>query len=110
MKKIVIFSLLIFLLGGCGLYQTAQVDRISLGMNKQEVLSNLKSGYGKARTASARKLDNGSLEESIELTENYDKYTFIFVDGLLTEWYTVDIRTYIPPAPIIQSTTSGDAK
>ncbi|QIK60428.1 hypothetical protein G7050_11565 [Dysgonomonas sp. HDW5A] len=110
MKKIVTFFLLSCLLVGCGLYQTAQVDKISLGMNKQEVLSYLKSGYGKARTASARKLDDGSLEESIELTENYDKYTFIFIDGILSEWYTVDIRTYIPPAPIIQSTTSSETK
>ena len=110
MKKVVIFSLLVCLLAGCGLYQTAQTDNIRLGMNKQEVMLHLKSAYGKAKTASARQLEDGALEESVELTEGYNKYTFIFIDGILSEWYTVDIRTYIPPAPIIQSTTSGETK
>ncbi len=110
MKKIVIFSLLISLLTGCALFQTAQIEKVRLGMNKEEVLLYLKSESGKARTASARKLDDGTLEESVELTEGYNKYTFIFLDGILSEWYTVDIRTYIPPAPIIQSTTSGETK
>ncbi len=111
MKKILgLFSLILLLSGCASLYQSAQTDNIRLGMTKQEVLVHLKSAYGPAKTASARQLDNGALEESVELTENYNKYTFIFINGVLSEWYTVDIRTYIPPAPIIQSSSSGETK
>lgn len=109
MKNLLLLLSIIFTLTACGtLYPTAKTENIRLGMTKEEVMVHLKSTYGKAKTASARQLDNGALEESVELTEVYDKYTFIFVDGILTEWYTVDMRTVIPPTPIIQqSTTTG---
>lgn len=107
MKKLVLFSFLISLFTACAMYQQAKTDSIQLGMNKQEVMGYLKSAYGKAKSSGARILDNGKLEESIDLTEGYDKYTFIFTDGILTEWYMIDVRTTIPPAPIIQTTTSS---
>ncbi len=110
MKKIILFVFLVCFLSGCAIISPpqAQVNNIRLGMTKQEVLGNLKSGYGIAKSASARQLGNGSLEESIELTEFYDKYTFVFVDGLLKEWYTIDVRTTIPPTPtIIQTAPSS---
>lgn len=111
MRKILVLFSIIVVLTGCGtLYPSAKTENIRLGMTKEEVMLNLKSAYGKAKTASARQLDNGALEESVELTEVYDKYTFIFVDGVLTEWYTMDVRTIIPPAPIIQTTTSSETK
>lgn len=110
MKKILVLLFITLLVTSCGMYQRAQTENIRLGMTKEQVFENLKSAYGKAKTASARQLDNGALEESVELTEVYDKYTFIFVDGLLTEWYTMDVRTIIPPAPIIQSSTSVETK
>lgn len=110
MKKILLLSSLFLLLSGCAtLIGTAQTENIHLGMTKEEVFPYLKSAYGKAKPASARLLEDGRLEESIEMTEGYDKYTFIFIDGLLQEWYTTDIRTYILPSPAIQSSSSGEA-
>lgn len=104
MKKIIIFSILICLLTSCAsIIGRAKTEEIRLGMSKEEVRTLLKSAYGTAKTASARQLQDGALEESLELTEGYNKYTFIFIDGYLTEWYTIDVRTVIPPAPIIHN-------
>ena len=104
MKKIIIFSILVCLLTSCAaIMGTAKTEEIRLGMSKEEVRTLLKSAYGTAKTASARQLQDGALEESLELTEGYNKYTFIFIDGYLTEWYTIDVRTVIPPAPIIHN-------
>lgn len=96
MKKVFTAFLLIGLLFSC---RTAQTQRIQLGMTKSEVTHHLRSDIGIIKATGARKLPNGRLEETIELKENYDITTFIFVDGKLEEWFTTDIRTVIPPMP-----------
>lgn len=106
MKKIIILFLVAVIVTSCGVYQTVDINRLTTGMTKAQVVNM----FGSPQRVLAANQTRDGYQEVLEYRTYRDEiYALIFWDDYLTGYeFLYDDITYVPaPAPPIMFPPRG---